>query len=180
MHPSEKQGGVCDESRLQHLEDISWTTARPPDDAEQSQHSRGMALSPWRVSCPQQLRQRPSSDSRCSAGHTVQFHTPGPRQLMQEGWHAAQVGSGAWGSGPCSDRRESSSDRRQKGGKVKQHTSRHLGDGIETSQTRGVTYAAGECEAFITGLARQGTFIWTNGECVLDLYSGLEESGCSV
>lgn len=41
----------------------------------------------------------------------------------------------------------------QSGGKVKQHTSCHLWDGIETSQTRGVTYTPGVCEAFITGLA---------------------------
>lgn len=123
-----------------------------------------MAPSPWRLSFPQQLRQRPSSDSSCSAGHTVQLHAPGPLQSMQDGWHAAQVGSGDWG--PCSERRESSSDGAPEvwGGWSNTRAVCHLWDGIVTSQTRGVADATGVCEAVITGLTEEGALIWTDGE----------------
>lgn len=64
-----------------------------PREAMQSQHSQGIGLSSWRVSFPQQDKQRPSSDRIWSAGQTVQFHRLGPRQSRQDGSHASQFGS---------------------------------------------------------------------------------------
>lgn len=71
----------------------SWRRWLLPIETVQSQHSLGTSLSLWRVSFPQQDRQRPSSDRSCSAGHAVQFHMPGPRHSTQDGWHALQIGS---------------------------------------------------------------------------------------
>lgn len=87
MHSSEKQVRYV----MSHVFRARRTSAgpdhhpHPPNAAEQLQHSREMALPSWRMSFPQQLRQRPSSDSSCSARHTVQFHAPGPLQWMQDG-----------------------------------------------------------------------------------------------
>lgn len=87
-------GGLC-----------STVGSRLPREASQSQHSLGIGLSSWRVSLPQQDKQRPSSDRIWSAGHTVQLCMPGPRQSKQDGSHAWQFGWSLSDSEPWSNRR---------------------------------------------------------------------------
>lgn len=57
----------------------------------QLQHSLGICCSLWRISFPQQVKQRPSSERSWPAWHMVQFHMPGPRQPKQDGWHALHL-----------------------------------------------------------------------------------------
>lgn len=57
----------------------------------QLQHSLGICCSLWRISFPQQVKQRPSSERSCPAWHMVHFHMPGPRQPKQDGWHALHL-----------------------------------------------------------------------------------------